>query len=192
MLSSYPRKFSLSGLTWGLWPCGGQPTSRQPCRRAAVRREGYHMATHVKPRENFLRWYKTARSLHLGRLGCYRVLTLVVVIDYTWNGGIDIRHYIIAAASNVVCIMIEGVGLVAGLNDTGQPMHRHIHQAELCVILHLLLSVEGHGLVRGHALAVYEIAALDKHTATATGNVRQRPGGGLQNIHDHFLPVTWA
>ena len=50
------------------------------------------MATHVKPRENFLRWYKTARSLHLGRLGCYRVLTLVVVIDYTWNGGIDISH----------------------------------------------------------------------------------------------------
>ena len=48
------------------------------------------MATHVKPRENSLRWYKTARSLHLGRSGRYRVLGLVVVIDYMLAGGIDI------------------------------------------------------------------------------------------------------
>ena len=113
MLSSYPRKFSLSGLTWGLWPCGGQPTSRQPCRRAAVRREGYHMATHVKPRENFLRWYKTARSLHLGRLGCYRVLRLVVVIDYTWNGSIDINKNVINTLVRNHCIR-----RVSDRNDT--------------------------------------------------------------------------
>ena len=53
------------------------------------------MATHVKPRENFLRWYETARSLHLGRSGCYRVLKLEVAIDYTGIGGIDIANHVV-------------------------------------------------------------------------------------------------
>ena len=114
MLSSYPRKFSLSGLTWGLWPCGGQPTSRHPCRRAAVRREGYHMATHVKPRENFLRWYKPARSLHLGRLGCYRVLKLVVAMPHIsgeyrcYAVGYGEEGQLFSKDSNVIILNLAG------------------------------------------------------------------------------------
>ena len=62
-----------------------------------------------------------------------------------------ICHHIVAAAVQVVGIMIEGIGFIAGLDHAGQAMHGHVHQAELGIVLHLFLSVEGHGVVGDHA-----------------------------------------
>ena len=83
-------------------------------------------------------------------------------------------------------IVIEGIGFIAGLDHAGQAMHSHIHQAELCIVLHLFLSVEGHGVVGDHARMVYKVAGLHKHTAAAASRVQQNAVGRLQHIDDHF------
>ena len=83
-------------------------------------------------------------------------------------------------------IMIERIGFIAGLHHAGQTVDRHVHQTELGVVLHLFLTVEGHGIVGHHACMVHEIAGLNKHTATSAGRVQQDAGGGLQNIDDHL------
>ena len=97
-----------------------------------------------------------------------------------------ICHHIVAAAVQVVGIVIEGIGFIAGLDHAGQTMHGHIHQAELGVVLHLFLSVEGHSVVGDHARMVYKVAGLHKHTAAAASRVQQNAVGRLQHIDDHF------
>ena len=62
----------------------------------------------------------------------------------------------------------------------------HIHQAELGIVLHLFLSVEGHGVVGDHARMVYKVAGLHKHTAAAASRVQQNAVGRLQHIDDHL------
>ena len=44
-------------------------------------------------------------------------------------------------------IMIEGVRFIAGEDTTVQTVDGHIHQAQLSVIRHLFLTIEGHGRV---------------------------------------------
>ena len=82
--------------------------------------------------------------------------------------------------------MIEGIGFIAGLDHAGQTMHGHVHQTELGVVLHLFLSVEGHGVVGDHARMVYKVAGLHKHTAAAASRVQQNAVGRLQHIDDHL------
>ena len=62
-----------------------------------------------------------------------------------------IRHYIVTATVQIMCIMIKTVSLITRFDNTGKTMHSHIHQAELGIVLHLFLSVEGHGVVGDHA-----------------------------------------
>ena len=83
-------------------------------------------------------------------------------------------------------IVVEGVGLITGLDDAVQTVNGHIHQAELGVIFHLLLTVEGHSRVGFHPSGVYKISGLDKHTAAAAGGVQQNAAGRLQHIDDHL------
>ena len=97
-----------------------------------------------------------------------------------------ICHHIVAAAVQVVGIVIEGIGFIAGLDHAGQTMHSHIHQAELCVVLHLFLSVKRHGVVGDHARMVYKVAGLHKHTAAAASRVQQNAVGRLQHIDNHL------
>ena len=97
-----------------------------------------------------------------------------------------ICHHIVAAAVQVVGIVIEGIGFIAGLDHAGQTMHGHIHQAELGIVLHLFLSVEGHGVVGDHARMVYKVAGLHKHTAAAASRVQQNAVGRLQHIDNHL------
>lgn len=59
-------------------------------------------------------------------------------------------------------------------------------QLELGVVLHLFLSVEGHGVVGDHARMVYKVAGLHKHTAAAASRVQQNAVGRLQHIDDHL------
>lgn len=63
--------------------------------------------------------------------------------------------------------MIKGVGFVAGADDAGKAVNRHVHQAELGVVRRFFLTVEGHGVVGDHTRSVDEIAGLDKHAAAA-------------------------
>ena len=64
-------------------------------------------------------------------------------------------------------VVIKGVGFVAGVDDAGKAVNRHVHQAELGVVRRFFLTVEGHGVVGDRARAVDEIAGLDKHAAAA-------------------------
>mgnify|MGYP002508136047 CR=1 FL=1 len=57
------------------------------------------------------------------------------------------------------------VGLIPGFDNAVESVDRHVHQTELGVVLHLLLSVEGHGGVGLHAGGVDEIAGLNEHAA---------------------------
>ena len=83
-------------------------------------------------------------------------------------------------------VMIKGVGFVARLDHARKTVNRHIHQAKLGVILHLFLSVKGHGTVGVHALGIDKITALNEHTARTAGRVKQNAAFRLQNIDDHF------
>ena len=58
-------------------------------------------------------------------------------------------------------IVIEGVGLITGFDDTGKSVDSHIHQAELGVVFHLFLTIEGHGAVCIHACMIDKITGLD-------------------------------
>ena len=51
---------------------------------------------------------------------------------------------IITASIQIMRAMIEGIGFIARFNNTGQIIHRHIHQARLRVVFHLFLSIERH------------------------------------------------
>ena len=97
-----------------------------------------------------------------------------------------IGHHIVAAAVQIVGIVVEGVGLVTGFDDAIESVDGHIHQAELGVIFHLLLTVEGHSRVGLHADRMDEITGLDKHAAAAAGGVQQNAAGRLQHIDDHL------
>ena len=83
-------------------------------------------------------------------------------------------------------VVIEGVGLVPGFDDAIEPVDRHIHQAELGVVLHLLLSVEGHGGVGLHTSGIDKVAGLDKHSSAAAGGVQQHTALRFQDIDDHL------
>ena len=97
-----------------------------------------------------------------------------------------VGHHIIAAADKSVRVVIKGVGLVAGADHAGQSMHRHVHLAELRIILHLFLSIERHGAVGVHARLIDKIAGLDEHAAAAAGRVKQHAALGFQHVDDHF------
>ena len=97
-----------------------------------------------------------------------------------------IGHHIVAAAVQIVGIVVEGVGFVAGLDDAIESVNGHIHQAELGVIVHFLLTVEGHSRVGLHTGFIHKITGLDEHAAAAAGRVQQDTAGRLQHIDDHF------
>ena len=82
--------------------------------------------------------------------------------------------------------MVKGVGFVSRLDDPGQAVNRQIHQAQLGVVLHLLLAVKGHGVVGQHPGVFHKVASLDEHPAAATGRVQQDALPGFQNVDDHL------
>ena len=82
-----------------------------------------------------------------------------------------IGHHIVALACQVVGIVIESVGFVARDDAAIEPMHRHVHQAQLGVVFHLFLTIEGHLGIGVHARLVHEVARLHKHSATAASGI---------------------
>ena len=111
----------------------------------------------------------------LGRLG----------IDLVHIEG-RIGHDIVAAAVQIVGVVIEGICFVAGLNDTVEPVNSHIHQAELGIVLHFFLSIKGHGGIGFHPGGIDKVAGLDKHPAAAAGRVQKDTARWLQHIDDHL------
>ena len=97
-----------------------------------------------------------------------------------------VGHDIIALPAEVMRVVIKGVGFVAGADDAGKTVNRHVHQAELGVVRRFFLTVEGHGVVGDHTRAVDEIAGLDKHAAAAACGIEQYAGGRLDHIDDHL------
>ena len=61
-----------------------------------------------------------------------------------------IGHHIVTASVQIMGVMIERVGLIAGFNETMVPVNRHIHLAELGVLVHLFLAIKRHGGVGLH------------------------------------------
>ena len=97
-----------------------------------------------------------------------------------------IGHDVITATRQVVRVMVEGVGFVAGLNDAVQPMHGQIHLTQLGVVFHLFLTIKGHGVVGPQSGALHEVAGLHEHAAAAAGGVQQYALFGLQHVDDHL------
>ena len=83
-------------------------------------------------------------------------------------------------------IVIEGVGFVAGEDLAVETVDSHIHQAQLGIVLHLFLAIEGHSRIGRHTRMVHEVTGLDKHTTTTTGGIQQDTTFGFQNIDDHL------
>ena len=104
------------------------------------------------------------------------------LVHIEWRIG----HDIVAAAVQIVGVVIEGICFVAGLNDTVEPVNSHIHQAELGIVLHFFLSIKGHGGIGFHPGGIDKVAGLDKHPAAAAGGVQQNAAGRLQHIDNHL------
>ena len=82
--------------------------------------------------------------------------------------------------------MIKGIGLITGFDNTCQPMHSHVHQAELCIVFHLFLSVEGHGAVGVHTGGIHKISALYEHTTAAACAIKKNTLFRFNDVYDHF------
>ena len=82
--------------------------------------------------------------------------------------------------------MIEGVGFVTRDDSPIQPMHGHVHQTELGVVLHLLLSVEGHIGVGIQSCLIHEITRLHKHATRTTGGVEHHALRRLKHVDQHL------
>ena len=83
-------------------------------------------------------------------------------------------------------IVIESVCFVAGEDLAVETVDSHIHQAQLGIVLHLFLAVEGHSRIGGHSGMVHKIAGLDEHTATTAGRVQQDATLRFQDIGNHL------
>ena len=97
-----------------------------------------------------------------------------------------IRHHIIAQARQIMGIVIEGVCLVARLDNSSKAMHSHVHQAKLGIVFHLFLAVKSHGLVACHSGRIHKIASLHEHAATSASRVQKHTIRRFQHIHNHL------
>ena len=104
------------------------------------------------------------------------------LVHIEWRIG----HDIVAAAVQIVGVVIEGICFVAGLNDTVEPVNSHIHQAELGIVLHFFLSIKGHGGIGFHPGGIDKITGLNKHPTAAAGGVQKDTAGWFQYIDDHL------
>ena len=86
------------------------------------------------------------------------------------RGVLDLVHvegrvgsHVVALAVELVGVVIEGVGLVSGLDLALHAVDGHVHETELGVVVHLLLAVEHHGLGRVAAMLAHVVAGGDEH-----------------------------
>ena len=92
----------------------------------------------------------------------------------------------VAAAIQVIGVVIEGMRFTAGPDDTVEPMNSHVHPAELGIVLHFFLPVKSHSRIGFHSDGIDKIAGMDKHTAAAAGRVQKNADGWFQHIDDHL------
>ena len=69
-----------------------------------------------------------------------------------------IRHYIVTATVQIMCIMIKTVSLITRFDNTGKTMHSHIHQAKLRIVFYLFLTIKCHCTIGIHAHSIYKIS----------------------------------
>jgi len=50
-------------------------------------------------------------------------------------------------------------------------MYCHVHQAQLGIVFHLLLTVEGHGHIRVRAILLSEVRRGNEHAAAAASGI---------------------
>ena len=68
-------------------------------------------------------------------------------------------------------IVIETVYLVTGYNFCVQSVNSHIHNTELCVILHLFLTEKSHSGVGICAVLFNKISRRNEHAARTAGRI---------------------
>lgn len=84
-------------------------------------------------------------------------------------------------------VVVEAVRLVARL-DVATGLHAvdgHVHEAELGVVVDLLLSVEHHGVDRVSAVVANVVRRAHEHAARAARGVEHGSAVGLDDAHDH-------
>ena len=97
-----------------------------------------------------------------------------------------IRHHIITPSRKRKHIMIKRIRLISCRNRTGQPVNRQIHQTQLRIIIHLLLTVKRH-LRRNAAFPLpHKLSRLHKHTARTARRIKQNTLLRLNHIHNHL------
>ena len=96
-----------------------------------------------------------------------------------------ICHNVITRALKIVCIVIEAVCLIAR-NDLGiESVNCHIHNAELCVVVELFLTVEGHRCVCARAELLNKVSRRNEHTPRAASRVEYCAVSRLDDVDDH-------
>ena len=82
-------------------------------------------------------------------------------------------------------VVVEAVGLVPAFDVALHAVNRHVHKAQLGVVVHFLLPVEHHGLRRVSALLAHVVACRYEHATAAAGWVQHGAAHRLDHIHDH-------
>ena len=82
-------------------------------------------------------------------------------------------------------VVIEAVRIVPGNDLRIQPMYCHVHQAQLGIVFHLLLTVEGHGHIRVRAILLSEVRRGNEHAAAAASGIQHNTAFGLDDVHNH-------
>ena len=108
------------------------------------------------------------------------------------GGVLDLVHvegrvggHEVARAVERVGVVVEGISLVARLDVALHAVDGHVHEAELGVVVDLLLAVEHHALGGVAAVLAHIVAGRDEHAARAAGRVEHLAARGLDDVHDH-------
>ena len=84
-----------------------------------------------------------------------------------------------------MCVVIEAVGFIARYDLGIESVNCHIHNTELCIIVELFLTVEGHFRVCARTVLLNKISRGNEHTARTTSGIENSAVGRLDDINDH-------
>ena len=94
-------------------------------------------------------------------------------------------HNVIARALKIVSIVIEAVCFVARHDFGIESVNCHIHNTELCIIVELFLTVEGHCRVCARTVLLDKIGRGNEHTARTASGIKNSAVSRLDDVDDH-------
>ncbi len=98
---------------------------------------------------------------------------------------------VVARAVERMGVVVERVRPVARHNLSLHAVDGHVHEAQLRVVVDLLLPVEHHALGGVAAALAHIVARRHEHAARPAGGIEHGAAIGLYHVHDHAHERLW-